>query len=138
MKKWIYAVVAVCLLVYMCGGSDESDEVEYGGGTEYEQTSESYNSRQETVSFSSELDVRNYLSSHNFTSSDGYTITFERGTSAMSMNGRVMSRYTKIVSFSRTSAVLREEGIYGNSTFYLDGANGVLTDKNGGETYYAE
>ena len=41
MKKWIYAVVAVCLLVYMCGGSDESDEPEYEKNSGYEQVSES-------------------------------------------------------------------------------------------------
>ena len=41
MKKWIYAVVAVCLLVYMCGGSDESDEPEYEKYSGYEQVSES-------------------------------------------------------------------------------------------------
>ena len=138
MNKWIYTIAAVCLFVYMCGGSEECGETAYEGRTECNQTSEISNKQQAHVSFSAEYNVRDYLNSHRFVSSSGYTLTFLGGTNEMSVNGQILSNYVEIVSFSRTSAVLRTNGPSGKITLYLDAANGVLTEESDGTRYYAK
>ena len=139
-EHWrIFGIGLTCLIfLAICSGNDDVDEIENDEYSEYEPISEISYGQPVVASFSFESNVRDYLGSHRFTSNDGYTITFLGGMSEMSINGYLISGYVEIVSFSKTSAILRANGPTARMTFYLDAVNGVLTDKNDGIRYYAK
>ena len=132
MKKeyWAYIGIGLTCLFFLatCDGCDDSDE---GETYEYEQSS---------VSFSSEIDVRIYLCSHRFSSSDGYTLSFSSEANEVSLNGQPLSSNVEIRSITSNSAVIRTQGPYGNTTFRLSvsGSDGVIQDTNDGEMYYSK
>ena len=135
----IFGIGLTCLIfLAICSGNDDVDEMEYDEYSEYEQSSGHSYEQPTIASFSFESNVRDYLSSHRFTSYDGYTITFLGGMSEMYVNGQIFSGYTEIVNFSRNSAVLRANGPTTRITLYLDAANGVLTERSNGTKYYAK
>jgi len=147
MKDWkVWALlVALFLLVKMCGGcnacSDDNanNESDGGDGYEYRQSSSSSSYGRSIASFSDEQDVRTYLCSHRFSSSDGYTLSFSNNADEVSINGQPLSSNVSIRSVSSNSAVIRTQGPYGNTTFRLSisGSDGAIEDTNDGEMYYS-
>lgn len=144
-KISISKIILIALLVVFgvryCGSFNDSDSgsVEYEQSAEYEQSSEkSY--EESSVSFSSEQDVRTYLCTHSFTSSDGYTLTFSSNAYEVSLNGRILSSATDVYMSSSNTATIRTHGPYGNTTFRLSvsGGDGVIRDSNDGESYYSK
>lgn len=138
MKKWIYGIVAVCLLVYMCGGSND-DDTDNSTTEQYESSSNGDVDEQMSVSFSNEQDIRNYLCCHQFVSNDGYTMRFGSNANEISINGTLLTSNIRIGLVSSTSAVIRTQGPYGNTTFELSvsGTDGVITDTKDGSSFYA-
>lgn len=130
-KVWAIALLVVFGFSY-CGTRNDSNSE----SNDYEQSNETYES---SVRFESEQDVRTYLCTHRFTSSDGYTLSFSSNANEVSLNGRVLSSTTDINASSSNSATIRTHGPYGNTTFYLSvsGNDGVLRDTNDGESYYS-
>ena len=119
-----------------CDGCDDNgDERTY----EYEQSSGS-SYEESNISFSSEQDVRTYLCTHRFSSSDGYTLSFSNNGNEVSLNGKPLSSYVQIRSVSSSSAILRTQGPYGNTTFRLSvsGSEGEIEDTNDGTCYYSK
>lgn len=147
MKDWkVWALlVALFLLVKMCGGcnacSDDnaSNDSDGGDGYEYRQSSSSSSNGRSIAPFSDEQDVRAYLCSHRFSSSDGYTLSFSNNANEVSINGQPLSSNVSIRSVSSYSAVIRTQGPYGNTTFRLSisGSDGTIEDTNDGEMYYS-
>ncbi len=135
MKDWkVWGIVLLVIFgIRYCGSSNDSDTE----SNDYEQSNESYES---SVRFESEQDVRTYLCTHRFTSSDGYTLSFSSNANEVSLNGRVLSSTTDVNASSSNSATIRTHGPYGNTTFYLSvsGNDGVLRDTNDGESYYSK
>jgi hypothetical protein len=117
-----------------CGCEETGDEESY----EYEQPSNS-SYEDSDISFSNEQDVRMYLSSHRFASQDGYTLSFSGYANQVSLNGQPLSSNVEIRSVSRSSAIIRAQGPYGNTTFRLSvsGSEGVIEDTNDGTYYYS-
>lgn len=136
--NWKMWAIVVCLffMFKMCGGvfEETGDEETY----EYEQSSNSSNDDSDII-FSSEQDVRMYLSSHSFSSQDGYTLSFSGYANQVSLNGQPLSSNVEIRSVNRSSAVIRTQGPYGNTTFRLSvsGSDGVIEDTNDGTYYYS-
>lgn len=138
-EYWAYIGIGLTCLFFLatcdgCGDSDEGETYEYeqsSGGSSHEQTS---------VSFSSEIDVRIYLCSHRFSSSDGYSLSFSSEANEVSLNGQPLSSNVEIRSITSNSAVIRTQGPYGNTTFRLSvsGSDGVIQDTNDGEMYYSK
>lgn len=130
-KVWAIALLVVFGFSY-CGTRNDSNSE----SNDYEQSNETYES---SVRFESEQDVRTYLCTHRFTSSDGYTLSFSSNANEVSLNGRVLSSTTDINASSSNSATIRTHGPYGNTTFNLSvsGNDGVLRDTNDGESYYS-
>ncbi len=137
-KYWAYIGIGVtCLLLFAtCDGCGESN---LGEVCEYEQSSGDSSYEQASVSFSDERDVRTYLCSHRFSSSDGYTLSFSNYANEVSLNGQPLSSNVEIRSVSSNGAVIRTQGPYGNTTFRLSvsGSDGVIQDSNDGEAYYS-
>ena len=134
MKKWkVWAIALFVIFGFSyCGSRNDSDTE----SNDYEQSNETYES---SVRFESEQDVRTYLSTHRFTSNDGYTLSFSSNANEVSLNGRVLSSTTDVYASSSNSATIRTHGPYGNTTFKLSisGNDGVLKDTNDGESYYS-
>lgn len=137
-EHWAYIGIGITCLFFLatCDGcEDVSDNEMY----EYEQSSgDSY--EQSYLSFSDEQDVRSYLCSHRFSSNDGYTLRFSNNANEISMNGKPLSSYVEIRSVSSSSATIRSQGPYGNTTFHLtiSGSECVLEDTNDGTCYYSK
>ena len=100
----------------------------------YEQTSSSSSS---SVSFSTEQDVRTFLCTNKFSSSDGLKISFSNNANELSINGKPITSYVEISLQGPSNAILRTHGPYGNTTFLLSvsGSEGYLLDKNDGTIY---
>lgn len=144
MKDWksYVVILGLLLLVKMCGGCNGCDSSDDNSSDRYEQSSgsdseSSYGNRY--VSFNNEQDVRTYLCTHRFASSDGYTISFSNNANDLSLNGKLLTSYVEISLSSSSSAVLRTHGPYGNTTFILSvsGSDGVIRDSDG-ESYYSK
>ena len=137
-EHWAYIGIGLTCLFFLatCNGCDDSNG---GDGYEYEQSSGESSYEQTSVSFSDERDVRTYLCSHRFSSSDGYTLSFSNYANEVSLNGQPLSSNVEIRSVSSYGAVIRTQGPYGNTTFRLSvsGSDGVIQDTNDGETYYS-
>ena len=141
MKDWrVWAfVIFLFLLVKGCGGCNGCDSSDDSSAERYEQSSnDSY--KQPETSFSNEQDVRMYLCSHRFTSSDGFTLSFSNNANEVSLNGQPLTSYVDIRSVSSSSAVIRTQGPYGNTTFRLSvsDSDGVIEDTNDGGMYYSK
>ena len=129
-------LTCLCFLVN-CGGCDESTgEVTY---EENEQPSSSYREGS-NISFSDEQDVRMFLQNHRFSSNDGYTLSFGSYANEVSLNGQVVYTSIAIRSISSSSAVIRLQGPYSNTTIRLSvsGSGGVIEDTNDGTCYYSK
>lgn len=146
MKDWrVWAFVIVLYLVIRgCGGCNGcgSDSNDDNSSEIYEQSSGNSDSERmygnNSVSFNSEQDVRTYLCTHRFTSSDGYTISFRSNANELSVNGKLLTSYIEISLSSSSSVILRTHGPYGNTTFRLSvsGSDSVIRDSDG-ESYYS-
>lgn len=134
MKDWnVWAIVLLVVFGFSyCGTRNDSNSE----SNDYEQSNETYES---SVRFENEQDVRTYLCTHRFTSSDGYTLSFSSNANEVSLNGRVLSSTTDVNASSSNSATIRTHGPYGNTTFRLtvSGNDGVISDTNDGESYYS-
>ena len=132
-RAWGFALLVILFCVHYCGSCNDSDTE----SNDYEQSNETYES---SIRFESEQDVRTYLCTHRFTSSDGYTLSFSSNANEVSLNGRVLSSTTDVNASSSNSATIRTHGPYGNTTFKLSisGNDGVLKDTNDGESYYSK
>ena len=143
-KISISKIIIIALLVVFgvryCGSFNDSDSgsAEYKQSAEYEQSSEKSHEGS-SISFSNEQDVRTYLCTRSFTSSDGYTLTFSSNAYEVSLNGRILSSATDVYMSSSNTATIRTHGPYGNTTFRLtvSGRDGVIRDSNDGESYYS-
>ena len=140
-KTWVL-LIGIFLLVKMCGGCNgcNSDNSDGYSSDSYEQSASGVDSeRYRYVSFNNEQDVRTYLCTHRFSSSDGYTISFSNNANELSLNGKLLTSYVEVSLSSSSSAVLRTHGPYGNTTFRLSvsGSDGVIRDSDG-ESYYSK
>lgn len=137
-EHWAYIGIGVTIFFFL-GTCDGCEDSEGGEVYEYEQSSGGSTYEQTSVSFSDERDVRTYLCSHRFSSSDGYTLSFSNFANEVSLNGQPLSANIEIRSVSRNGAVIRTQGPYGNTTFRLSisGSDGVIQDTNDGELYYS-
>jgi len=141
--SWIGAIMLAIL--YLWGplnsdyeiSRDKSDSYSHeqsSSSDSYEQTSSSSSS---SVSFSTEQDVRTFLCTNKFSSSDGLKISFSNNANELSINGKPITSYVEISLQGPSNAILRTHGPYGNTTFLLSvsGSEGYLLDKNDGTIY---
>lgn len=112
--------------------SDSYSHEQSSSSDSYEQTSSS-----SSVSFSTEQDVRTFLCTNSFSSSDGFKISFSNNANEISINGKPITSYVEISLQGPSNAILRTHGPYGNTTFLLSisGSEGFLVDKNDGTIY---
>lgn len=140
-EHWAYIGIGITCLFFLatCDGCDETGDEESYEYEEYEQPSNS-SYKESYISFSDEQDVRTYLCSHRFSSNDGYTLSFSNNANEVSLNGQPLSSYVQIRSVSSSSAIIRSQGPYGNTTFRLSvsGSDGVIEDTNDGTCYYSK
>ena len=143
--KIVSCIGAIMLVIlYLCGPLNSNYTISHS--EERRNSSESYEQsmndsyKQLETSFSNEQDVRMYLCSHRFASNDGYTLSFSNNANEVSLNGQQLSSYVEIRSVSSSSAVVRAQGPYGNTTFRLSvsGSGGVIEDTNDGGMYYSK
>ncbi len=141
MKKdyWAYlgVVIGCCLFLATCDGCEgEGDET-------YEESSGYYEQPQSSeyeMGFSNEQSVRNYLCNHRFSSSDGTRLSFSDNANAVYVNGTQLTSTTDVSLVNEGRALIRTHGPYGNTTFILtisSSGDGLIQDRNDGETYFA-
>ena len=88
--------------------------------------------------FSNELNVRSYLCSHRFSSSDGYTLSFYNMAYEMQVNGIIIYTYLDIIYITSFFVVMKARGPYGDGTLklYVLGSNSVIEDIS--DKYYSQ
>lgn len=84
---------------------------------------------QQTVSFSSPMDVTSYLRSRKFSNSEGYTMSFSSSLE-MSIDNTPITGAMRIVDYNSTQAVISGVSPYDGGTVRLriDATNGVITN----------
>lgn len=147
-KRLTYLLIGIVSIVILYFKFNNIDfEADYTDDQSYSSYQESRDSDSpsnglntyQSITFDTEQQVRSYLSSHKFTSDDGYTISFQNNANELYLNGRCMTSLISIPRYSEQGALLKGSGPYGTSTFMLtvkDGARG-LVDMND-ETVYRE
>lgn len=88
------------------------------------------------IEFQNEFDVRSYLVSHKFESSEGDVISFSNNANELYYNGQCLTSAVQIVDLRTYGAILKGKGPYGTSTFALvvEEAH-ALVDVNDRTTY---
>lgn len=137
--SWMGAIMLAIL--YMWGPLNSDYEISRDKSDSYSHekssSSDSYEQTSSSVSFSTEQDVRTFLCTNRFSSSDGFKISFSNNANELSLNGKPITSYVEIRLCGQSYAILRTHGPYGNTTFLLSisGSEGFLVDKNDGTIY---
>ena len=139
MKTKLFSYICIGLfslfIISICDGCGREKKL---NPKYHQQSSDDSSYEDESVSFRSEWEVRDYLCGHRFTSNDGRTMQFNSNANEVSFNGTTLVSYVDVRLLSSHEALFVTHGVVGELTYRLtvSGSDGVIEDE-AGDLFYA-